>query len=135
MTQISEVETLGGHTIESKQVVEQTTERPQAAKGKLDQCRFPVQVVPNRWDTFDPGTVFLALAVVEPDDDAFVAYSPSLPGAASQGDSPEEAVANLKEALAGCLEAYKEAGDKVPWVKDPSIEGSPLIQRWVEIRV
>ena len=39
-------------------------------------------------------------AVIEQDDDGFYAYCPELPGCQTQGDTIEEAVANIREAAA-----------------------------------
>ena len=39
-----------------------------------------------------------------------VAQCPSIPGCISQGKTEAEAIANIKEAIAGCLEARAEAG-------------------------
>ena len=46
------------------------------------------------------------------EDGYFVAECPSLPGCISQGETREEAVANIKEAIAGYIAALKE--DKLP---------------------
>jgi predicted RNase H-like HicB family nuclease len=39
-----------------------------------------------------------------------VAQCPSIPGCVSQGSTEEEALENIREAIAGCLEARAEAG-------------------------
>ena len=58
------------------------------------------------WRRFEPGAAFRALAVVERDETGgFVSHSPSLPGAVSQGETVGEALRNLKEPIAGCIEA------------------------------
>ena len=57
--------------------------------------------------------------IIQPDEDGvFVAECPSLPGCISQGQTREEAKANIAEAIAGYLESLKERGEPVP----PSIE-------------
>ena len=57
--------------------------------------------------------------VIEQDEDgAFVASCPSLPGCHSQGATRSEAMANIREAIAGYLESLKAHGDPVP----PSID-------------
>lgn len=48
------------------------------------------------------------------DDGAWVAEVPALPGCVSQGRTREEAVANVREALAAYLESLEEHGDPVP---------------------
>ncbi|HEY5828315.1 MAG: type II toxin-antitoxin system HicB family antitoxin [Hyphomicrobiaceae bacterium] len=53
--------------------------------------------------------------LLEPEDDGgFVASVPALPGCISQGDSREEALANIREAVALYIEDCREAGDPVP---------------------
>lgn len=53
--------------------------------------------------------------VIEQDEDGvFVAECPMLPGCISQGKSREEAVANIKDAIAGYLESLKKHGDPIP---------------------
>ena len=48
------------------------------------------------------------------EDGYFVAECPSLPGCLSQGETREEAVANIKEAIAGYIAALKEDNLPVP---------------------
>jgi predicted RNase H-like HicB family nuclease len=48
------------------------------------------------------------------EDNYWIAECPSLPGCISQGAKKEEAVANIKEAIAGYIEALKEDNLPVP---------------------
>jgi len=48
------------------------------------------------------------------EDGYFVAECPSLPGCISQGKTREEAVANIKEAIAGYIAALQEDGLPIP---------------------
>ncbi len=48
------------------------------------------------------------------EDGYFVAECPSLPGCISQGKIREEAIANVKEAIAGYIAALKEDNLPVP---------------------
>jgi len=53
--------------------------------------------------------------LIEPDEDGiFVAEVPSLPGCISQGATREEAVRNIREAIALYLESLEAHGDPVP---------------------
>ncbi len=53
--------------------------------------------------------------LLEPEeDDGFVVSVPALPGCISQGDTREEALANIREAIALYVEDCVEAGDPVP---------------------
>lgn len=98
-----------------------------------------VRVEPSRhvWEYREPGRRFRILAVVEADDGGlFVSYTPSLPGAASQGKTPEQALSSLCEAAAGCVEAYLQAGEEVPWVQDATFGGQQaVVVKWVDIDV
>lgn len=50
-----------------------------------------------------------------PGEDGFwVAECPSLPGCVSQGESKEEAVLNIREAIQGYIAALEEDGLQVP---------------------
>lgn len=44
------------------------------------------------------------------EDGAWVAECPSIPGCVSQGETKEEALANVREAIAACLEVRAERG-------------------------
>ena len=48
--------------------------------------------------------------IIRPDaeDGGFNVSCPALPGCHSQGDSEEEALANIREAILGCLEVLNE---------------------------
>ncbi|MCA9430907.1 MAG: type II toxin-antitoxin system HicB family antitoxin [Candidatus Omnitrophica bacterium] len=47
---------------------------------------------------------------VEPGEDfGYVAHCPAIPGCSSQGDSLEEALDNIRDAIRGCLEALDPA--------------------------
>ena len=48
------------------------------------------------------------------EDGYWIVECPSLPGCVSQGKTREEAVANIKEAIEGYIEALKEDGIPVP---------------------
>ena len=47
-------------------------------------------------------------------DEGFVVSVPSLPGCFSQGDTREDALRNIREAIELYLEDCREAGDPIP---------------------
>lgn len=49
-------------------------------------------------------------AVVERDEEWFIAYCPEVPGANGQGQSREESLASLRDAIALILEDRREDG-------------------------
>ena len=54
-------------------------------------------------------------AILEREEDGgYVASVPALPGCVSQGDTREEALANIAEAAALYVEDCRDAGDPVP---------------------
>ena len=53
--------------------------------------------------------------MIEPDEDGvFVAECPSLPGCVSQGKTRDEAVINIRDAIAGYLASLKKHNEPVP---------------------
>lgn len=53
--------------------------------------------------------------VIEQDEDGvYVAECPTLPGCISQGKTRQEAVANIKDAIAGYLHSLKKHGEPIP---------------------
>jgi len=48
------------------------------------------------------------------EDEAFVAEIPELPGCMAHGNTPETALANVKEAIQLWIDTAKEFGDSVP---------------------
>lgn len=67
--------------------------------------------------------------VIEADEDAFHAYVPGLRGCHSCGDTHEEAISNIKEAIELYLEALLDLGEEIP------IEKAPLFIEKVEVSV
>jgi predicted RNase H-like HicB family nuclease len=51
------------------------------------------------------------VATLERDEDGvWIAECPSIPGCVSQGNTRDEALANIREAIAACLEVRAERG-------------------------
>jgi predicted RNase H-like HicB family nuclease len=52
--------------------------------------------------------------LIELGDGINTAIVPSLPGCISQGESRDEALRNIREAISLCLESLKANGDPIP---------------------
>lgn len=52
--------------------------------------------------------------IQQDEDGMYVAEVPSLPGCISQGKTREEAVMNVREAMAAYVESLEEHGDPIP---------------------
>ena len=68
------------------------------------------------WSTRSPLLrAIMRQVIIYPGEDGYwVAECPSLPGCVSQGESRDEAIANIKEAIEGYVEALVEDGLPVP---------------------
>lgn len=56
--------------------------------------------------------------IFEPaEEGGYVVSVPAIPGCVTQGETFEEAVANIKDAMQGCLAVLKEEGEDIPQEK------------------
>jgi len=67
------------------------------------------------------------IVLIDMDEDGmFVAEVPALPGCISQGSTREEALRNVKEAIAGYLESLQAHGDPIPpAIREEIVEVEP----------
>ena len=54
------------------------------------------------------------IVIVEPSDSGFGAYVPDLPGCVAVGETREETLALVREAIQFHIESLREHGEKVP---------------------
>ena len=60
--------------------------------------------------------------ILEPEEEGgYSVHCPALPGCHSQGETREEALANIKEAIEGILEVISEEGHPIPEQKPEAI--------------
>ncbi len=68
-------------------------------------------------------TAMKFVVVLEKDEDGYiVAECPSLPGCLSQGQTREEALENIKEAITGYLTSLRKHGEPLPETEVTQIE-------------
>jgi predicted RNase H-like HicB family nuclease len=66
------------------------------------------------------------IAIIEPADDWFIAYSPEIPGANGQGRTSDEARTNLAEAIALILEDRRE--DALRGIPDSALRETVVVE-------
>lgn len=54
------------------------------------------------------------IVIEQDEDEKYVSHCPTLPGCWSQGDTREEAITNIKDAISGYVASLKKHGDPVP---------------------
>jgi len=56
---------------------------------------------------------------LEQDEDGYIVVScPALPGCHSQGKTREEAIANIREAIQGCVASMRKHGEPIPSITE-----------------
>lgn len=65
--------------------------------------------------------VYAFTVVTEKDEYGYFVYAPQLPGCHTQGDTYEEAMANIKEAIQVYLEDMMAKGEEIPTEKDTMV--------------
>ena len=70
------------------------------------------------------------IRLAEEAEGGYSAYVPMLPGVVSQGESKEEAVDNIRQALEATIEVY---ADEIPWVHDYEPLGAEEQARWIVV--
>ena len=74
--------------------------------------------------------------LIEEDDGGYSAVVLNLPGAGSCGDTEEEALGNVREALHGVIQSYLEAGGEIPWVDSLRADiPANARQKWILVNV
>ena len=64
-------------------------------------------------------TTYQFTVVIEPDEEAFHAYVPALPGCHTFGATIDETRANIAEAMTLHIESMLEAGEEIPVEREP----------------
>lgn len=74
----------------------------------------------------------LAVIITPDESGGYVVECPEIPGCLSQGDTIDQALANIKEAAELCLEVMKDNGDDLP---EGLPEGTLPILAIIEVEV
>lgn len=71
----------------------------------------------------------------EDEDGGFCAYAIRLPGVYGEGETVDEAFADLCEAFQMALELYYEEGKQIPWRDRQVDEARHGVERWAVVNV
>jgi predicted RNase H-like HicB family nuclease len=95
--------------------------RPQGTTVKRVPRVFFRESALSAWSPDRPGEsapiLFCPVYLVPEPEGGFSAAVATLPGCYSQGNTEDEALANIAEALEGVLDTYKARGLPIPWRK------------------
>lgn len=77
------------------------------------------------------GKYQLRVILLREREGGYSAIARDLPGVASQGDTIEDAIKNIREAFQGAYECYREQGDTLPWKPDHMVPPADSEERWI----
>ena len=90
---------------------------------------------PVQWEQHDPGEVLDCAVVIEAEEEGgFVVFARDLPGVVSQGETFEEALEAIKDALSAAIQSYKWHHESIPWTH-PTTPASGNVVRRILINV
>jgi predicted RNase H-like HicB family nuclease len=70
------------------------------------------------------------------EEGGYSAIAPFLPGVASQGETQEEALENIREAFQGAAAEYIESNGQIPWCADaPRPKPHGAVEKWILVNV
>src|SRR5262245_52790991 len=76
----------------------------------------PIHQTEVVWSQNEQGTYRCAVDLLREEDGRYSVWVANLPGVVSQGDTQEEALANIQEAFKAVIESYKAASEAIPWI-------------------
>jgi predicted RNase H-like HicB family nuclease len=93
-------------------------------------------IIDHGWKEFSTNEAYRCpVYLISEERGDFSVIAANLPGVASQGDTEEEALENIKEALAAAISVYMESGTAIPWLATPREPDPRAKTRWVIVHV
>jgi len=87
----------------------------------------------SSWKTLERKLYRYKVYLLEEDEGGYSVRAASLPGVASQGETEQEALANIVDAFEGVKASYKAHGEEIPWSKSPRKMERGEMERWVTV--
>lgn len=94
-------------------------------------------MVPFDWADLTNARTFGCKVIIAREDDGFVSCAARLPGVVSQGDTFDQALDGIREALSGALATYLDMNVSIPWMAEGEVEacGSDPVSKWIDVDV
>ncbi len=90
---------------------------------------------PSRWRTLDANTYEWRALVCPEAEGGFSVHALRLPGVVSQGETVEEALANIAEAFSAIVASYLDDGEDIPWCNVEIERTEGCKERWILVNV
>lgn len=112
---------------------------PRAAPADVIEVRSDApQWMPDGWEHPEEASAYQIEVRLSADEDGrFSVYAPRLPGAHSAGDTEDDAIANMNDAVPELLRAYRDEKMPIPWRPEGDVKpASPSEKsKWIMVRV
>lgn len=86
------------------------------------------------WSIFEDGRLFSCDIAIVRERAGYSALAVNLPGVVSCGDSIDDAIKNVRDALSAALAVYVEDG-QIPWSDDTQIDGDVVCEKRIVVNV
>ncbi len=90
---------------------------------------------PQQWRSFPEGTYRCRVLLCPEEEGGYSAFALRLPGTVSQGDTEQEALANIIEAFQATVSLYLEDGKGIPWEDVEVDRPRGCLERWIVVNV
>lgn len=77
--------------------------------------------------------VYRCKVILLQEEGGYSVYAATLPGVASQGETEDDALHNITEALEGVLATYREQDQEIPWSEETAQKPRNAEVRWVVV--
>ncbi|MGQ0634627.1 MAG: type II toxin-antitoxin system HicB family antitoxin [Planctomycetaceae bacterium] len=87
----------------------------------------------HEWSIYGTRAAYACNVIIVDEGDGYSAHVANLPGAVSEGETIDEALTNIRDALGGLLPAYSKRG-QIPWA-DAKVEGEIACEKRIIVNV
>ena len=92
-------------------------------------------LVEGEWKEYQGNVYRCPVHLIHEEDGRYSVIAASLPGVASFGNTEQDGLRNIQEALAAAISNYKEDHESIPWLEEPREPEPGMIVRWVIVHV